>query len=355
VARIDLDDLDATANADPADMLGAVERSPEQWREGMRRAETIEGPLPEGGEIEDVVVCGMGGSGIAGDVLQAVAARRTSVPVAVVKGYAVPAYVGPLSFVIAVSYSGNTEETLACFDEAVERGARLAAVATGGLLAERAGKLGAPCVRPVEGLQPRAGLPSLAAICLVLLERAGILEDCRDDFAETEELLAVKVKEWGRDREAGANDAKRLASGLVGLMPHLWGQEGELAVAALRWRCQLNENAKVPAFEGVLPELDHNEIAGYDPGLPLLEGMALVVLRAAGEDPRVAKRIEATLALVRDRYGRVEEAWAAGQSPLARLMTSALLGDFVSVYLALLRGVDPTPVDAIERLKRALS
>jgi glucose/mannose-6-phosphate isomerase len=352
---IDLDDLDAVAKGDPADMLGAVERSSAQWREGLRRAEEVEGPLPEPGEIENVVVCGMGGSGIAGDVLEAVAARRAAVPLSVVKGYALPVYVGPLTFLIAVSYSGNTEETVACFDEAVGRGARVATVTSGGLLAERAAKLGAACVRPVEGLQPRAGLPSLAAICLVLLERAGLVEDVRRDLVETEGLLASKAGEWGRESRSSGNEAKRLAQAIEGLMPHLWGQEGELAVAALRWRCQLNENAKVPASEGVLPELDHNEVVGCDPGLPHLERMALVVLRAAGEDPRIAKRIGATLELVRDRYGRVEEAWAEGRSPLARLMTSALLGDFVSVYLALLRGVDPTPVEAIERLKRALS
>jgi glucose/mannose-6-phosphate isomerase len=349
---IDLDDTAALSAGDPSDMLGAVTRAPRQWREGIERAEAVQG-LPSVDGVRAVVACGMGGSGIAGDVLAAVAAARMRVPVAVVKGYTLPAYIGPETLVLAISYSGNTEETLSCFEQAQEKKARIIAISTGGKVAERAAAAKIPHVRPVEGLQPRAALYSLAVIPLVLLGRMGLL-DAAPELDAVERLLEEQVGALEAGVPAEKNEAKRLAHQLDGYLPLVWGQEGELAVAALRWRCQFNENAKMPAFDRVLPELDHNELAGYDPGLPELGRVALIVLRTDGEHPRIAKRVDASLGVMRDRVGLAEQGWALGGSPLERLMSVALLGDFVSVYLALLRGVDPTPVDVIERLKRAL-
>jgi glucose/mannose-6-phosphate isomerase len=349
---IDLDATAALSAGDPSDMLGAVTRAPRQWHEGIERAGGVEG-LPAAKGIRSVVACGMGGSGIAGDVLAAVAAPRMSVPVAVVKGYTLPAYVGKDTLVLAISYSGNTEETLSCLEQAQEKKARIIAISTGGKVAEQAAAAKIPHARPVEGLQPRAALYSLAVIPLMLLDRMGLL-DAAADLDTVERLLDEQVGAFEAGVPVEKNEAKRLAHQLNGYVPLVWGQEGELAVAAMRWRCQFNENAKMPAFDRVLPELDHNELAGYDPGLPELGRVALVVLRTDDEHPRIAKRVDASLGVMRDKVGLAEQAPASGGSPLERLMSSAILGDFVSVYLALLRGVDPTPVDVIERLKRAL-
>jgi len=350
---IDLDDQAALVAADPGDALGAVERTPQQWLEAVTRARASAAELPTRHGITDVVYCGMGGSGIAGDVLAAIAADSSPVPFEIVKGYRLPSWVGPNTLVLCASYSGNTEETLSCFDQALERKSRVVVLATGGQLAARADELEIARVAPVEDLQPRQALASLSVSALVVADELGLI-DVSEDMAETQAVVAGRVKLLGRTSATIENEAKTLAIQLTGKMPLVWGQDGVLAVAATRWRGQLNENAKVQAFSSAFPELDHNEIVGYEPGAPGLADLAIVVLRMPGENPRIAKRIDATLDRVRPQVGSILEARAVGESSLARLMSSVVLGDFTSVYLALRRGVDPTPVEAIEELKRRL-
>lgn len=351
---IDLDDRHALDAGDPGGMLAAVSGAGEQLSEAVHRARAV-ADLPSGEGVEHVVVCGMGGSGIAGDVLAASCGDRLHVPVAVVKGYRLPGFVGRRSLVLCASYSGNTEETLACFDQAHARGARIVCVTTGGALAKGAADTSSPSVSPVEGLQPRAALWSLAVPPIVILERMGLLPDQGADLARAARLLVDAARAFGPDAPTERNPAKLLARRLSRLIPLVWGQEGVLAVAALRWRCQLNENAKIPAFSSALPELDHNELAGYDPGLSSLDQVGLVVLRGPDEDARMRARIAASVEVARARVARVEEVRAEGPSPLCVLASAIALGDFASVYLAMGRGVDPTPVTAIERLKRILA
>jgi glucose/mannose-6-phosphate isomerase len=350
----DLDDTVAIASADPSDALGVVERTSVQWAEAITRARaTDELPIRHG--INSIVYCGMGGSGIAGNVLAALAEESGIVPVTVVKGYHLPAYAGANSLVVCASYSGNTEETLSCFEEAVERRARVVAFTTGGALGARAAELGIPRIAPVEGLQPRAAFASLVVPTIVVAERLGLLPDVSADLAECESVIAGRVAALGRTVVSVDNEAKILAQQLFGKLPLIWGQHGMLSVAAARWRCQLNENAKVLAFSNELSELDHNEIEGFDARAPLLGETALIVLRMPGEHPRVARRVDATLEDIRSKVGLCTEAWAVGSSSLAKLMSAVILGDFVSVYLAIRRGVDPTSVAMIEGLKRRIA
>ncbi|MGZ4103800.1 MAG: bifunctional phosphoglucose/phosphomannose isomerase [Actinomycetota bacterium] len=351
---ISLDDPGALAAADPHDALGAVERYPEQWLEALTRAHSCTG-LPTRHGITSLVYCGMGGSGIAGDVLAAIAAESGSVPVGVVKGRRLPAWAGPNTLVVCASYSGDTEETLACFEDAIARKARTVVISTGGKLAARAAQVGAARISPVEGLQPRQALPSLAAPALVVAEQLGLLAGMSDAIQETTGILSSRVANYGRDVPTDRNDGKQLAAQLDGTVPLIWGQEGVLSVAAQRWRTQLNENAKTPAFSNFFSELDHNEIVGFEAGAPGLRDLGVVVLRAPGESFATERRIEATLDRVRSLVATVCEARAVGESPLARLMSSVILGDFVSVYLAVRRGVDPTPVAAIDELKSRLA
>jgi len=350
----DLDDSGTLAAVDPQDALGAVERMPEQWLEAITRARSCDG-LPTRHGISSILYCGMGGSGVAGDVLAAIARETGTVPVTVVKGYHIPSWVGPNTLVICGSYSGNTEETLMCFEEACGRQARLVAIATGGALAQQAASRGVAVISPVEGLQPRQALPSLAVPALVACEQLGLLGDLSAALTETTNVLSSRVGEFGRDVPATTNDAKVIAAELDGTLPVVWGQEGVLSVAAERWRTQLNENAKIPAYSNSLPELDHNEIVGFEMGAGALSSIALVTLRGPEENPRVTKRLEATLDRARPLVAKTLEARAVGESTLARLMSAVMLGDFVSVYLAVRRGVDPTPVTAIDELKSRLA
>jgi glucose/mannose-6-phosphate isomerase len=349
-----LDSLRAIAGGDPKGMLAAVEAWPEQWRWSVDRCAAITpGMLPATGGVENVVLCGMGGSGLGGDAVRALAAPVATVPLVVVRSYDLPAFVSERSFVICVSYSGETEETISCFDTARARGARLAVVAGDGALRERARAAGALCVEPQPGLQPRAALPSLLVPLLVMLDRAGILPHLRGDLDPALGLIEARVAASRRESRLERNEAKRLASTLHGTAPVVWGTDGALAVAATRWKTQLNENAKLPAWASALPELDHNEVVGYEPGHPSLAQTSVVVLGEEAPDGRMESRVEATIDLVAPKVARVERVVALGRSPLQRLCDAMVLGDFVSIYLALLRGVDPTPIEAIRRIKEA--
>ncbi len=351
-----LDDASRLGSLDPSGMLAVVEAAADHWRDGVARARAVDLTNVPGHEhLDGVVVCGMGGSGIAGDFAAAAASSNGVMPVTVAKGFTLPAFVGAHTLVVLVSYSGETEETLAWFREAHDRGAQLVAITTGGALGAMAGEHAFPCVAPAGGMQPRAAFPYLAAAALAVLERVGVLPDMTGDLVELDELLREQTARCAQDAPSGSNPAKQIASQLDGKLPVVWGQEGHLSVAAMRWKTQLNENAKVPAYAVALPELGHNEVVGLGPGAPPADRLAVVALRPGNEDPRITRRVEAAQRLARGAGALTIDATVHGTGALAQLAAAAQLGDFASVYLALLRGVDPTPVDAITRLKAEVS
>ena len=351
-----LDDASLIDAVDRSQMLAAVGAAAEHWRDGAARAREVSlEHIPDHSGLTNVVVCGMGGSGIAGDVVAVAAAESGPLPVTVVKGSSLPAFTGPHTLVVLVSYSGDTAETLSCFDEAHAIGAQMIAIATGGRLGEVASAHAFPHVAVPAGMQPRAAFGYLASAALVVCERLGLIGDATADLVEVDEVLREQAGTCGAASSAASNPAKTLAESLQGVLPVVWGQEGPLAVAAGRWKTQLNENAKVPAYASSFSELDHNEIVGLGPGAPPAESLGIVALRSAVEDARMTMRIEATLAVARERGARVLEAAVRGATAIGRLAAAAQLGDFASTYLAILRGVDPTPVDAIARLKAELA
>ncbi len=349
---IDLDDAGALVAADPSGMLRSVLGIPEDCERGYEAGREA-GVVPAGEGLTAVAMCGMGGSGVVGDVLQALYRGRLGVPVVVVKGPELPEFCGKDTLVVCSSYSGNTAEVLACFEEAVRRGCRTVAVASGGELARRAGEAEVPLVALPGGfLMPRAALGVLVFATLGALERVGLVPEEAPQVEETVAVLRSLASAVGPDRPLASNRAKALAALLAGRFPVIWGADGIGAVAATRWRTQLAENAKVPAFASALPELDHNEVVGWSAGMG--ERFFLVTLRHGGEPAEVAARFGVTVEVVSASGLESQEVWAEGDSPLARLMWLAMLGDAVSVYLACLRGVDPTPIEAIARIKAAL-
>jgi glucose/mannose-6-phosphate isomerase len=349
---VDLDDVQALRSFDPSDMLGAVGAMSDHALQGYRTG--LEGvSLPSLDGITAVSYCGMGGSAIAGDVLRALFRDRLGVPVDVNRSPELPEFAGPHTLVVTCSYSGNTAETLEAFEEAHRRGCRVIALTGGGELAERAGTAGSGLTVVPSGYVPRAAFGYLVFGLLGTLEAAGLLPRLTSDVDETVGELERLTEALGPDRLRDGNAAKRLAWNLGDRRPVVWGAEGLGAVAAARWKAQLNENAKVPAWSASLPELDHNEVVGWAPG----EGTDayVIALRHDGEHPDVAIRFEPSLAIVREAGGVTERIWAAGRSPLARLCSLVITGDFASVYLALLRGVDPSTMDAIDHLKAVLA
>lgn len=330
-----------------SDFLSVVEDFPLQIRTAFQISSEVEIPVSTS-DINSIAVLGMGGSGISGDVLGSMLAE-THLVVSTVKGYDLPGWVSDRTLVFAASYSGDTEETLAVYEQAAKRGAQIIAITSGGDLAGRCDGLRIPV-----GLQPRAALGYLAIPLLVICSRMGLIKSFDEDIDETIELM--KSRSTQLNRHITDNPAMRLAESLKGRIPIIYGSEGFAAVAAYRWKCQLNECSKVPAYNNSFPELNHNEIVGWSQLVKLTsEAMALVVLRHEGENARIRKRIDVTMPMIEEHFSGVHVLQAQGRSTLARLFDLIYQGDFVATYLALAQGIDPAPVEAIATLKRKMS
>jgi glucose/mannose-6-phosphate isomerase len=347
-----LDDVQAVGELDPSDMLGAVAGLPSDCRVSYEAAVGRD-DLPSADRLTAVTVCGMGGSAVAGDVLRSVFRGRLGLPVDVIRSPELPAFCGPHTLVVVSSCSGNTAETLAAFREALARGCRLLAVTSGGVLAEEATAAGVPIVSVPSGMMPRAALGHLAFSLLGALEAVGLLPRLADDVRETLDVLQELTSALGVDVAEANNLAKLTASWIGDRIPVIWGAEGIGAVAAMRWKTQLNENGKIPAWWGAMSEVDHNEVVGWT--VPYGRQHVVIALRHEGEHPEIGPRFPLSLDIARAAGADAVEVGATGRSALARLMSLILIGDYTSVYAAFRRGLDPTPVVAIDQLKTALA
>jgi glucose/mannose-6-phosphate isomerase len=301
--------------------------------------------------VTNVVAIGMGGSGIAGDVLAALAAPSAPVPVSVVKSYELPSFVGPDSLVFSLSCSGETSETLAATESALEVGAAIVAVTVGAKLGGLVDAAGFPVVPVPSSLtQPRAALAAMATPALVVLERLGLLEGVTGALKQSVDQLARR-----RDELVGAaSPAAAIARRIGGTMPLIYGGPGLGAIAAQRWKTQINENAKAPAFFSRQPELCHNEIAGWGVnGDVTRQVFTLVTLRCPEEDPRIAKRFVLVEDIMLEVMADVIEVPSGGTGPLAQFFDHVITGDFVSLFLAGRESVDPGPVPVLSELKAA--
>jgi len=347
-----LDDPDALRAGDPGGMLALAAALGTQLGEGFALGRDAR-DLPTAEGIGSIAVCGMGGSGIVGDVLRACFADRLPVPVVTVKGYGLPAFCGKDTVVLAVSYSGETEETLAAYAQAVAVGSRVMALSSGGKLAALAGADGVPHIHvPGHVPAPRAALGLLVGGAMGALEAVGLLPDAGAELNGISAVLGGLSSELAPELPAEANRAKSLAEWLHARIPVVWGSEGVAEAAALRWKTQFNENAKTPAFHAELPELDHNEIEGWSEQTGRRFG--LVVLRHAREHPRIASRVEATIDAIAGSGLECREVSAEGSTPTEILLSFVMLADFTSTYLAIIRGVDPLPIRVLTQLKERL-
>jgi glucose/mannose-6-phosphate isomerase len=342
-------DADSIERVDPAGMLGDVLAQPLQLGDALWRTQSA-GIRPRD-QPAGMVVCGMGGSAIGGDLAGAALGDRATRPITVMRGYALESWTPPESFVLCASYSGNTEETLACFEAAGAAGAQRAVLTTGGRLAELAREEGVPVIGIPAGMQPRAaviymtiGVMECAALC-------GAAPALHAEIDTAAGLLERLVEQWG----PGAPDdslAKSVARTLNDTVPVIYGASATTAPAR-RWATQLNENAKSPAFWAELPDASHNQIVGWQRGRELAP-LSGVFLCDPDQHPRVQRHVDLVKAEL-DRVGAPSlQVHTEGESRLERVLSAVLLGDLVSVYMAVLAGVDPTPIDAIQRLKQQL-
>jgi glucose/mannose-6-phosphate isomerase len=344
----------------PVDTLGFVQALgalPEQLAAAHRAAGAVEpSRFPSVDGVTNVVVCGMGASGIVGDVLAVAASHELAVPVIVCKQIRVPRFVGPSSLVFAVSYSGATAETLSMAERALDAGARVVAVCAGGPLADLVGGRGGLVLPCPPGLDARTALGALVVPLFVTLFRTGLLPGAHDALVGAEAQLAVRRDACDPHVAGDANPARELARRIGRTIPVVYGAGALGAVAAQRWKADVNVNAKAPAFWNSYPALDHDEISGWGQhGDVTRQVLTLVELRHGHEDPALEPRIAATREIIEETVAQVLEARAAGEGRLAQLLDLMYLGDWVSVYLAADAGVDPGPIDAIARLQAELA
>jgi glucose/mannose-6-phosphate isomerase len=329
--------------ADPSNQLDDVLAIPDHlsdalWRVESARLEPFDAP---GG----LVVCGMGGSAVGGDLAAAAFGNRLSRPLTTERGYELPACMLPDRAVLCSSYSGDTEETIACYEAAEALGARRIVATTGGELGDAARRDGVPVIGFPSGLQPRAAVGYVFTAVAEVAALAGAAPGIRTEIDSSAAHL----------REASGALAERaagLAEQLEGSIPVVYGADLTIPIAC-RWKTQINENAKLPAFTAELPEADHNEIAGWE-GAGESDRLSAVFLGDRDQHPRVRQRIELTADLVEPAAAAVARVETEGESRTERLLWTVMLGDLLSLQLAARRGVDPSKIEPIERLKDLL-
>jgi len=339
---------------DQSNMLRAIYNLPDQMEEAVFFTRAANVRLNKS-YVEHVVVTGLGGSAVGGDLLRSYASDKCAVPIVVNRSYTLPEFVGPHSLVIAVSYSGNTEETLAAYSDARERGAQIVAITSGGELKKRAVQDGVKVVTVPSGLQPRAATGYLFIPQLLLLSDAGLLPAVDREIGETLKLLRKMREDLAPGTAADRNLAKRLAKRLHGRIPVIHSAAGLTEILGYRWKTQINENAQSLAFAHHYPELNHNEIVGFDVPEELVSQLDVITLISSKNHPQIQKRMEITTReLTQDTGCRNVDVYAQGENDLAQMFSLLYIGDWVSTYLAIAYGIDPTPVRKIEQLKRRL-
>ena len=350
---IDLDDWTLFCKTDPRDMLGRIAELPQQCRDAWANVQSLELP-PEYHQVSKVVVLGMGGSAIGGDLLRTLVEPECALPIVINRDYTVPAFVNAETLAIACSYSGNTEETLTALEEARERDAALLAITTDGKLAQRARELGTPLLTFRYQSQPRAALGYSLVSLIGVVQKLGFIGDKLDDLEEAIAVMEALQKEIRETVHLTENPAKQLAKRLYGCLPVIYGA-GYLAEVAHRWKTQLNENSKAWGFFEPLPELNHNAVVGYQFPEELAERILVVMLVSSLDHPRNKARLRVTEEILAKRGIACETIEAHGTSPLTQMLSAIHFGDYVSFYLAMLYEVDPTPVKVIDYLKERLA
>jgi glucose/mannose-6-phosphate isomerase len=349
---MNLDDIGRMAALDPQGMLAKIEELPDQLERAWQLGQ--DGPLPDVREVNQVVLCGMGGSAIGADMVVHFAGAEARAGLHVWRGYDLPSWArGPQTLVVASSHSGNTEETLSAFEAGRSAGARVVAISTGGELAQRARKIGAPLWQFDHPGPPRAAVGYTSGLLLALLVRAGILPLVDHQLEETVVAMRRQQAQFRADVPAANNPAKRMGGQFMERWPIFFGA-GLTAPVARRWRTQLNELAKAGGSAEELPEANHNVVAGVHQPAGLAHHLMIVCLRAPLDDPRLVRRLDVTRHVFMVEGFNTDAVDGVGPNRLAQQWTLLHYGDYVAYYLAMGYGVDPTPITAIEDFKEEL-
>jgi len=350
-----LDDLDRIRDIDKAGMLEIEEKFYSQLLEAREIVKKSKLEKLKGTKFSGVAFLGMGGSGFAGDIIKALIKADIDIPIEIVKGYNLPSFVRAGWLVVSVSYSGNTEETISATGQALERGCEILIICSGGKLESIAGSNNKTIIKIPSGLQPRGAIGYLFFPVYLALGYLDIAKISQVDIEEALDLIKEKAGFYRREVESDKNPAKKMALKILNKLPIVYGAEGPLAAVAYRLKCEFNENSKTPSWCNEFPELNHNETVGWERLKEITKKFILLVFRDKDEGLRIKTRIEVTLSLIKENIGEVVEIPVEGKSKLAKALSAMYFGDIVSVYLALLEGIDPGPVEKIQSLKAELA
>ena len=354
---------------DKANMIELLEEFPQKMRDALRLGEEFSIPTdflsaPTLNSVstpaftrnfKNIVVLGMGGSAIGGNLLSDYLADELSIPIMVIRGYDIPKFVDEDSLVFAVSYSGNTEETFSALKKCLEVKARVIALTSGGKFAVLSQENNFPVIKVPAGIQPRAAISYLFFPVLKALERLGLIKERSGEIEDTLNILQELSREYGAKSPRENNLAKKIALNLYQYLPLVYGSEGLLGAVAMRWKTQINENSKWPCFWNVFPELDHNEIVGYEIENNINRQVKIVYLQDKEGLLRVEQRRKITRKIIEDKVAEFIICPTKGKGKMARMFSLIYLGDLVSYYLAILNQIDPSPVACIEDLKKELA
>ena len=347
-------DSEKIATVDRANMLDGLARFPEQIKESLAIAETVE--RFNFLKVDNVIIAGMGASAISGDIMASLFRDKLDVPLIVNRDYDLPKWVNKDTLVVCISYSGNTDETLSSFKIAYQKKCKIICISTGGKLQELAEKRQVPFVKIPSGIQPRAATAYLLFPSIIFLKKIGLLKTTIDaDIEETIEITREFVTMNNKAVPEEMNQAKQIARKIHNTIPQIYGW-GIYTPIAVRWRHQLNENSKIIARTDIVPECNHNDIVGWSQNPDISKQFSCILLRDKEEESiDLTTRLNFMRDLFHNTAGSVLEVQSKGKSQLAKKMYLMCLGEFTSCYLAVLRGIDPSPVDIITELKKRLA
>jgi glucose/mannose-6-phosphate isomerase len=347
-----LDILNLKNSLDSHDMYRMIADMPRHLDEGMIIGQDVDLKNLEIETFHSIVVSGMGGSAIAGDLIKVYLMDAAEIPFIVCRHYKLPAFVNKKTLVVCSSYSGDTEETLSAYDDAMIRGAKVIAITTGGKLEAKGIKDGIPIARLKKGLPPRAALGYSFASLLTILGRLGICAPSAEEISNME----LAMKKWAEryKPDAGDNPALKLAEEIHGRIPIIYAGCENLDAVAVRFKGQISENAKCLAFANVFPELNHNELVGWNMLNNLEDKLIVILLKDKEDHKRVKARMDIVIQYLKDRGIKILDFENENGSKLERMFYFIQYLDFASYYLALLNGLDPFPVKAIDYLKERL-
>lgn len=350
-----LDSLKVIEKYDKSGMLELIESFPAQCKDAKRIGERFN--LPEGfsKHCKNIVCLGLGGSAIGADLARSYIADDAGVPLIINRNYSLPNFVDENTLVIASSYSGDTEEVLSAYRDARARGCEIIVITSGGKLAKLAKEDKVPCLGIPGGLPPRCALGYSFFPLLIVLSKIGIIKNQSAAIDDAIRLLSsLKNSRLGYKVKHNDNPAKKIAVQIYGRLPFVYGGADHVDSVVTRWRGQLAENSKTLASSHIFPEMNHNEIVGWENPKSILAKSAVIILRDAADHPRTSRRMDITKSILKKSKVKVIEVSSTGRDLLARVFSLIYIGDFVSFYLAILNKVDPTPVDRVTYLKKEL-